>query len=69
MSPLIRLPEVCLTFYYHMLGSHIGSLSVSKRSSEEEIIVWKRTEEMGDAWHKGEVDIANSKAFEVSCAC
>ena len=66
-SPLIRVPEVCLTFFYHMLGSHIGSLSVYKRSNAEEKLVWKRsTEDMGDMWHKGEVHIANPIAFEVS---
>ena len=65
-SPLIRVPEVCLTFFYHMLGSHIGSLSVYRHSNAEEKLVWKRsTEDMGDLWRKGEVYITNSVAFEV----
>ena len=67
ISPLIRVPEVCLTFYYHMMGSHIGSLNVHKRSGKEEIRLWRRNEDLGDMWHKAEVDITNSKAFEVSC--
>jgi len=67
ISPLIRVPEVCLTFYYHMLGSHIGSLNVYKRSGKKEIRLWKRNEDLGDMWHKADVDITSSKAFEVSC--
>ena len=66
MSPLLRAPEVCLRFYYHMLGSHLGSLRVYKRDDEKETLLWKQTEDMGDRWLKGEVEIVNSKAFEVS---
>lgn len=66
ISPLIHAPRVCFRFYYHMLGSHLGSLNIYKKDEDNETLLWKRTEDMGDIWLEGEVEIANSKAFKVA---
>eukprot|EP00112_Aurelia_sp_Birch-Aquarium-sp1_P007924 Seg1865.11 transcript_id=Seg1865.11/GoldUCD/mRNA.D3Y31 product="A disintegrin and metalloproteinase with thrombospondin motifs 3" protein_id=Seg1865.11/GoldUCD/D3Y31 len=65
MSPQINVPRVCFTFYYHMLGSHLGSLNVYKRVDGNDISIWNQTKEQGDKWYKAEISIASEKAFEI----
>ena len=65
LSPIIKVPQLCFSFYYHMLGSHLGSLSVYKFDSKEGVLLWNQTEDRGDRWNFVEIDVESSRAFEV----
>ena len=48
----------CLEFYYHMYGNDIGSLSVYVREDNgQEALVWERSGNQGNAWHRASVHI------------
>ena len=66
ISPQINVPRVCFTFYYHMLGSHLGSLTVYMRVDGNDMSIWNQSKEQGDKWYKAEISISSKKAFEVS---
>ncbi|XP_065054237.1 MAM and LDL-receptor class A domain-containing protein 2-like [Rhopilema esculentum] len=65
LSPIIKVPQLCLSFYYHMLGSHLGSLNVYKFDSKAGVLLWNETEDLGDRWNFVEIDIESSRAFEI----
>ncbi len=66
ISPTISVPEVCFSFYYHMLGSHIGALNIRKRFGNKEVLLWSRTRDVEDAWFFANVSIKSEQAFKVS---
>lgn len=43
----------CLTFWYHMYGSGMGSLNVLRNDTQ----VWTRSGDQGNSWHRAEIDI------------
>ena len=60
----------CLTFWYHMSGDDIGSLSVYKKDEGDTFVTssWSRKGNQGDMWRVARVTIdSNSpKKFRVS---
>ena len=57
---------VCLQFWYHMHGSHTGSLSVITRTNNTEVLVWQQSEEQGDAWSFGQTTLSDLSRFQVT---
>lgn len=64
----------CLTFYFHMYGSSIGSLGVyiltnqSTDTVSTEVLAWKLSGEAGTDWQLGQVTIASqytAKPYQV----
>ncbi|KAM8850746.1 MAM and LDL-receptor class A domain-containing protein 1 isoform 2-T2 [Spinachia spinachia] len=60
----------CLTFWYHMYGSHVGTLRVHVNDrtahagdNEEGILKWIETGNKGDKWQEASVTIQHSEAF------
>ena len=53
--PLKFSGTMCLSFYYHMFGSDIGSLKVSINGKE----VFSRSGNKGNAWLKASVSISS----------
>ena len=43
----------CLTFWYHMYGSSMGSLNVLRNDTQ----VWTRSGDQGNSWHRVEIYI------------
>ncbi|KAJ7394106.1 Chymotrypsin-like elastase member 3B [Desmophyllum pertusum] len=53
--------SVCLTFYYHMYGSTIGTLSVSNKGKA----LWSMTGNQGNSWKKAEVSISGAYDLKI----
>uniref|UniRef100_G3PY20 MAM domain-containing protein n=2 Tax=Gasterosteus aculeatus aculeatus TaxID=481459 RepID=G3PY20_GASAC len=60
----------CLTFWYHMYGSHVGTLRVyindrktHAGDNEEGILKWIETGNRGDEWQEASVTVKHSEAF------
>ncbi|XP_055876552.1 MAM and LDL-receptor class A domain-containing protein 1-like isoform X1 [Biomphalaria glabrata] len=58
----------CLTFYYHMFGDHIGSLTVRMVNiiSGVDHILWAASGNKGNQWFVQQVDYSVQEAHEVS---
>lgn len=54
-----------LTFWYHMLGSGIGKLSVQIKTSGGTESVWEKSGEQGDKWIQGSVEIKSDLPYKV----
>ena len=53
---------VCFRFYYHMYGSHIGSLDVSLQTLEaltinQAVMLWRIKGQRGNRWRKASINI------------
>ncbi|KAM4557404.1 apical endosomal glycoprotein [Fundulus diaphanus] len=60
----------CLTFWYHMYGSHVGTLNIyiSDRKihaggNEEGYLKWTKTGNKGDQWLQDSVSVKHEEAF------
>ncbi|XP_018531715.2 MAM and LDL-receptor class A domain-containing protein 1 [Lates calcarifer] len=60
----------CLTFWYHMYGSNVGTVRVyindrkmHTGGTEEGILKWIETGNKGDKWHMANVSIKHEEAF------
>ncbi|XP_052086548.1 MAM and LDL-receptor class A domain-containing protein 1-like [Mytilus californianus] len=60
MSTSIQLPTTsrCMTFYYHMKGSNMGTLNIyTEGTNTAKSNIWTQSGAKGNDWIKGEVDI------------
>ncbi|XP_076090048.1 MAM and LDL-receptor class A domain-containing protein 1-like isoform X2 [Mytilus galloprovincialis] len=60
MSTTSQLPTTsrCMTFYYHMKGSTMGTLNIySEGTNTAKYNIWTRSGAQGDDWIKAEIDI------------
>lgn len=55
-----------LTFWYHMLGSGIGKLTVQIKNNDGTGIVWEKSGEQGDKWLQASVEIMSNLPYKVS---
>lgn len=60
----------CITFWYHMNGSHVGTLKLSindrkthDTGNEEGMLKWIETGDRGDQWQEASVFIKHQEAF------
>ncbi|XP_077978860.1 MAM and LDL-receptor class A domain-containing protein 1-like [Glandiceps talaboti] len=52
---------LCLHFWYHMYGAHIGSLNVwLKKSSTNQEMIWSDSGDKGDVWNEGTVSVKST---------
>ncbi|XP_047128245.1 MAM and LDL-receptor class A domain-containing protein 1 isoform X1 [Hydra vulgaris] len=60
-------PTCFVSFWYHMYGIHIGTLSVSTATQYGvvENTVWSKSKNQGDKWFKGKVNLVSSQDFQV----
>ena len=71
LGSVVFKPSICkLRFFYHMYGSHIGTLNVYTRSSTTGPLnkIWTKTGNQGDKWLKATASISVSQNFQVSAA-
>lgn len=56
-----------LTFWYHMLGSGIGKLSVLVKNNDgsDQRIVWEKSGEQGNEWKQASVEVTSSVSYQV----
>ena len=57
----------CFNFYYHMWGSHIGTLNVySQANNDNKTLLWTKTTDQGNQWSKGQATLpAQTGTFKV----
>lgn len=72
MSPVVYSQNSahCMTFWYHMSGSHVGTLRVKLRyqkPEEYDQLVWMAVGHQGDHWKEGHVLLHKSlKLYQVN---
>ncbi|XP_048583834.1 uncharacterized protein LOC5504590 isoform X1 [Nematostella vectensis] len=54
---------VCLQFWYHMYGRHIGSLRVIITSNTTATLVWEQRGDKGDVWRYGQIALKSAEEF------
>ena len=62
--------DLCVSFWYHMFGSHIGTLHVKQRKETDEgwadILLWTVSGHQGNRWREGRVLVPHSsKPYQV----
>ncbi|XP_031570827.1 uncharacterized protein LOC116305127 isoform X2 [Actinia tenebrosa] len=56
---------VCIRFWYHMKGIHIGTLNIySKRNSSRQLL-WTRSGNKGDKWLYGQIGYNSTETFKI----
>ncbi|KAL2085978.1 hypothetical protein ACEWY4_019298 [Coilia grayii] len=62
--------DLCLSFWYHMVGSHIGTLHIKQRKkgakATTDILLWTVSGHQGNRWREGRVLVPHSsKPYQV----
>ncbi|XP_076146507.1 neuropilin-1a isoform X3 [Alosa pseudoharengus] len=72
VSPEVASQEsdLCLSFWYHMVGSHIGTLHIKQRKEgakgPADILLWTVSGHQGNRWREGRVPVPHSsKPYQV----
>ncbi|KAM6953811.1 LOW QUALITY PROTEIN: neuropilin-1a [Aplochiton taeniatus] len=72
VSPVVTSPDddLCMSFWYHMFGPHIGTLHIKQRKQTPEghadILLWTVSGHQGNRWREGRVLIPHSsKNYQV----
>lgn len=66
VSPVVtaRDTDLCISFWYHMFGSHIGTLHIKQRkesaSGAADILLWTVSGHQGSRWREGRVLVPRS---------
>ena len=58
----------CLSFWYHMYGAHISTLSVYLRNGSHDTLLWSRAGTHGNKWLQAVVTVNSSTHFQVKHA-
>ena len=67
-GPFQGSQPLCLQFYYHMFGKHVGSLSfyqVSLKTETDEVLLWTRSGSFDAYWHKAFFDVESREDYKV----
>ncbi|XP_006819777.1 neuropilin-1-like [Saccoglossus kowalevskii] len=61
ITPILeyRSAHICVRFYYHMYGAHIGALNVyiGNHGNSSDLLIWNMTSESEDEWLKADIDM------------
>ncbi|XP_045196826.2 uncharacterized protein LOC123551741 isoform X3 [Mercenaria mercenaria] len=66
ISPQKGPGQYCFTFWYHMYGSHINRLSVSKEEGTDIKELFLKTGEQGNKWILGQTQFEAKKSFQIA---
>lgn len=55
----------CLSFWYHMYGSHIGTLNFYIKDANSKYIIKSIDGDQGDQWQQGEIGLHSQLDFQV----
>ncbi|XP_036360425.1 MAM and LDL-receptor class A domain-containing protein 1-like isoform X2 [Octopus sinensis] len=67
ISPKFQVPgsqEWCLSFWYHMYGYGIGTLSVVYRGKSD-VVAWQKRKSQGNKWINGQVNIRGPQELQI----
>uniref|UniRef100_A0A8C8M7N3 Neuropilin n=1 Tax=Oncorhynchus tshawytscha TaxID=74940 RepID=A0A8C8M7N3_ONCTS len=72
VSPVVTVgqSDLCVSFWYHMFGSHIGTLHIKQRKETvdgmADILLWTVSGHQGNRWREGRVLVPHSsKSYQV----
>uniref|UniRef100_A0A673ZJF3 Neuropilin n=1 Tax=Salmo trutta TaxID=8032 RepID=A0A673ZJF3_SALTR len=72
VSPVVTVgqSDLCVSFWYHMFGSHIGTLHIKQRKETvdgmADILLWTISGHQGNRWREGRVLVPHSsKPYQV----
>ncbi|XP_029003019.1 neuropilin-1a isoform X2 [Betta splendens] len=72
VSPVVNSPntDLCISFWYHMFGSHIGTLHIKQRkqtvNGAADILLWMVSGHQGNRWREGRVLVPRTnKPYQV----
>nr|XP_029482555.1 neuropilin-1a isoform X1 [Oncorhynchus nerka] len=72
VSPVVTVSQsdLCVSFWYHMFGSHIGTLHIKQRKETvdgmADILLWTVSGHQGNRWREGRVLVPHSsKPYQV----
>lgn len=57
--------QMCLQFWYHMYGDHIGDLTVYLSSGTTKTVLWKKSGTQGPRWRHATVDVTSASKFKL----
>lgn len=73
VSPVVTSPDadLCVSFWYHMFGSHIGTLHIKQRKQTADgpadILIWTVSGHQGSRWREGRVLVPHTnKPYQVN---
>lgn len=73
VSPVVTSPDsdLCVSFWYHMFGSHIGTLHIKQRKQTvdgpADILLWTVSGHQGSRWREGRVLVPQTnKPYQVN---
>ncbi|XP_053392183.1 uncharacterized protein LOC123551746 isoform X4 [Mercenaria mercenaria] len=66
ISPQKGPGQYCFSFWYHMYGSHINRLSVSKEEGTDTKELFLKTGEQGNKWILGQTQFEAKKSFQIA---
>nr|XP_057907663.1 MAM and LDL-receptor class A domain-containing protein 1-like [Doryrhamphus excisus] len=55
----------CLTFWYHMFGATVGSLSMFLHTAMDKTLVWQKSGNQGDEWQLAQSHVTLQKIHQV----
>ena len=55
----------CLSFWYHMYGADVNTLSVYVRTGSHDTLLWSKSGTRGDKWIKALVSVTSRSPFKV----
>jgi len=62
-----KFPDgLCVEFWYHMYGPHIGTLSVYVDTYNQQRLRWSKTGTQGNKWKKANIYISTFYNFDIS---
>ncbi|KAG7266590.1 hypothetical protein CRUP_032115 [Coryphaenoides rupestris] len=73
VSPTVSSPDddLCVSFWYHMFGPHIGTLHMKQRKQTPDgpadILLWTVSGHQGNRWREGRVLIPHSNRPYQGC--
>lgn len=56
---------ICLQFWYHMFGKHIGQLNAYMATDSSETLVWSMSGDKGDHWMFAQTTLQANHRFKV----
>jgi hypothetical protein len=57
---------LCLQFWYHMYGKHIGALTVILKTNHSENLIWQKRGNLGDKWMFAQTTLKHKEKYKVS---
>lgn len=62
---MIPTGQTCVTFWYHMYGPDIATLTINSTMNGQDTMIWQRSGSQGDKWLQGNLQLNSNINFQV----